>query len=68
MIEIFLTVIVGTGIIGDRTIVESFSQKVLIDASKHTTCKQLIIKETKFTKKELENKGLVYICNYPKPE
>ena len=48
MIEIFITVWLGTGALGDRTIVQSLSQKVLIDVSKHTSCKQLIIKETKF--------------------
>ena len=65
MIEIFITVWLGTGALGDRTIVQSLSQKVLIDVSKHTSCKQLIIKETKLTKNQLDNKAIMYMCDYP---
>ena len=68
MIEIFITVILGTGGLGDRTIVQSLSQKVLVDVSKTTTCKRLIIKETELTKEQLDNKALMYICDYPVPE
>ena len=68
MIEIFITVWLGTGALGDRTIVQSLSQKVLIDVSKHTSCKQLIIDETKLTKEHLDNKALMYVCDYPTPE
>ena len=68
MIEIFITVWLGTGALGDRTIVQSLSQKVLIDVSKHKSCKQLIINETVLTKDQLDNKALMYICDYPKPK
>ena len=68
MIEIFITVWLGTGGLGDRTIVQSISQKVLIDVSKHKSCKQLIINETVLTKDQLDNKALMYICDYPKPK
>lgn len=68
MIEIFITVWLGTGALGDRTIVQSLSQKVLIDVSKHTSCKQLIIKETKLTKDQLDNKAIMYMCDYPNPK
>lgn len=68
MIEIIITVILGTGGLGDRTIVQSLSQKVLVDVSKTTTCKQLIVKQTELTKEQLDNKALMYICDYPVPE
>jgi hypothetical protein len=68
MIEIFVTIILGTGGLGDRTIMQSLSQKVLVDVSKTTTCKQLIIKETELTKEQMDNKALMYICDYPVPK
>tara|TARA_R110002072_G_scaffold234443_1_gene392056 strand:+ start:101 stop:322 length:222 start_codon:yes stop_codon:yes gene_type:complete len=68
MIEIFVTIILGTGGLGDRTIMQSLSQKVLVDVSKTTTCKQLIIKETELTKEQMDNKALMYICDYPMPK
>ena len=68
MIEIFFTVWFGTGIFGDRTIVQSLSQKVIVDYSKYNTCKQLIINETDITKEKLENKGIMYVCNFPTPK
>lgn len=68
MIEIFITVLLGTGGLGDRTIVQSLSKKVLVDVSKVTTCKQLIVKQTELTKEQLDNKALMYICDYPVPE
>ena len=68
MIEIFVTIILGTGGLGDRTIIQSLSQKVLVDVSKTTTCKQLIIKETELTKEQMDNKALMYICDYPVPK
>tara|TARA_Y100001963_G_scaffold23576_1_gene31323 strand:- start:291 stop:503 length:213 start_codon:yes stop_codon:yes gene_type:complete len=68
MIEIFFTVWLGTGIFGDRTIVQSISQKVLVDYSKYNTCKQLIINQSDITKEELEKKAIMYICDFPKPK
>ena len=68
MIEIIITVILGTGGLGDRTIVQSLSKKVLVDVSKTTTCKQLIVKQTELTKEQLDNKALMYVCDYPTPE
>ena len=68
MIEIFITVLLGTGGLGDRTIVQSLSKKVLVDVSKVTTCKQLIVKQTELTKEQLDNKALMYICDYPVPK
>ena len=68
LIEIIVTVILGTGGLGDRTIVQSLSQKVLVDISKSTTCKRLIINETELTKEQMDNKALMYICDYPIPK
>ena len=68
MIEIIITVILGTGGLGDRTIVQSLSQKLIVDVSKTESCKQLIIKQTELTKEQLDNKALMYICDYPIPE
>ena len=68
MIEIFFTVWFGTGIFGDRTIVQSLSQKVIVDYSKYNTCKQLIISQTDITKEKLVNKAIMYVCDFPKPK
>ena len=68
MIEIFVTVWLGTGEFGDRTIVKSFNQKVMIDLAKHKSCQQVIIDETELTKEQLDNKTLLYICDYPNPK
>ena len=68
MIEIFVTVWLGTGGFGDRTIVKSLNQKVMIDLAKHKSCQQVIIDETELTKEELDNKALLYVCNYPQPK
>ena len=68
MIEIFFTVWFGTGIFGDRTIVQSLSQKVIVDYSKYNSCKQLIINQTDITKEKLENKAIMYVCDFPKPK
>ena len=68
MIEIFFTVWFGTGIFGDRTIVQSLSQKVIVDYSKYNSCKQLIINQTDITKEKLENKAIMYVCDFPNPK
>lgn len=68
MIEIFITVWLGTGAFGDRTIVKSLSQKVMIDLAKHKSCQQVIIDKTELTKKQLDSKALLIVCDYPYPE
>ena len=68
MIEIFITVWLGTGAVGDRTIVKSLSQKVMIDLAKHKSCQQVIIDKTELTKQQLDSKALLYVCDYPYPE
>ncbi len=68
MIEIFVTVWLGTGGFGDKTIVKSLSQKVMIDLAKHKSCKQVIIDETELTKEQLDYNALLYVCDYPYPK
>ena len=68
MIEIIVTDWLGTGGFGDRTIVKSLSQKVMIDLAKHKSCQQVIIDETELTKEQLDNKALLYVCYYPQPK
>ena len=68
MIEILFTIWFGTGILGDRTIIQSLSQKVIVDYSKYNSCKQLIINQTDITKEKLENKAIMYVCDFPKPK
>ena len=48
MIEMLITVILGTGIVGDTTIVKSISKKIIFDASTYKTCRLLAIDETKY--------------------
>lgn len=68
MIEIFITVWLGTGAFGDRTIVKSLSQKVMIDLAKHKSCRQVIIDKTELTKQQLDSKALLIVCDYPYPK
>ena len=68
LIEIFITVWLGTGAIGDRTIVKSLSQKVMIDLAKHKSCQQVIIDKTELTKQQLDSKALLIVCDYPYPK
>jgi hypothetical protein len=66
MIEMLITVILGTGIVGDTTIVKSISKKIIFDASTYTTCRNLVIDETKLNEKDFDNKALLYICDLKK--
>lgn len=64
MVEIIFTIYLGTGILMDRTIESIVSKKVFIEAASFTTCKNLIVQETDLTKKELDDKALVVLCNF----
>ena len=68
LIEIFITVWLGTGAFGDRTIVKSLSQKVMIDLAKHKSCRQVIIDKTELTKQQLDSNALLIVCDYPYPK
>ena len=68
MIEMLITVILGTGIVGDTTIVKSISKKIIFDASTYTTCRNLVIDETKLNEKDFDDKALLYICDLKKSE
>jgi hypothetical protein len=68
MIEMLITVILGTGIVGDTTIVKSISKKIIFDASTYTTCRNLVIDETKLDEKDFDEKALLYICDLKKSE
>ena len=66
MIEMLITVILGTGIVGDTTIVKSISKKIIFDASTYKTCRLLAIDETKLNEKDFDDKALLYICDLKK--
>ena len=63
MIEMLITIILGTGIVGDTTIVKSISKKIIFDASTYKTCRLLAIDETKLDEKEFDDKAILYICD-----
>ena len=66
MIEMLITVILGTGIVGDTTIVKSISKKIIFDASTYKTCRNLAIDETKLNEKDFDDKAILYICDLKK--
>ena len=68
MIEMLITVLLGTGIVGDATIVQSISKKIVFDASTYKTCRLLAIDETKLNEKDFDDKALLYICDLKKSE
>lgn len=63
MIEMLITVLLGTGIVGDATIVQSISKKIVFDASTYKTCRLLAIDETKLDEKDFDEKAILYICD-----
>ena len=66
MIEMLITIILGTGIVGDTTIVKSISKKIIFDASTYKTCRLLAIDETKLDGKDFDDKAILYICDLKK--
>ena len=58
-----ITVLLGTGIVGDATIVQSISKKIVFDASTYKTCRLLAIDETKLNEKEFDDKAILSICD-----